>query len=208
MSNNNCSEASRLEELWAGRFGEQYLARNDQSFDYRKPFWNKILKWTDPERILEVGCSLGGNLMWLRSSNREVWGLDVNAEALRIAKERYPDIRTVLGAARILPFENDFFDLVISAGVLIHQPEDALSDVMSEMVRCSNRYVLSAEYHADEVTEVEYRGVEGALFKRDYGAIFSDSFPLRLQRTGYLAREATGWDDVTWWLFEKTAELD
>jgi hypothetical protein len=72
---------------------------------------------------------------------------------------------------------------------------------MSEIVRCSRRYVLCAEYCADQLTEVPYRGQEGALFKRDYGSLYAEIFPeLRLADRGFLSR-ADGWDDVTWWLF-------
>ena len=44
----------------------------------------------------------------------------------------------------------------------------------------------------------------GALFKRDYGGMYGELFPeLRLIDQGLLG-PAEGWDDVTWWLFEKS----
>ena len=75
---------------------------------------------------------------------------------------------------------------------------------MAEIVRCSRRYVLCGEYFAEEPTEVPYRGQTGALFKRDYGASLPAScFPeLALVDQGFLGRDE-GWDDVTWWLFER-----
>ena len=74
---------------------------------------------------------------------------------------------------------------------------------MSEIVRCSRRYVLCGEYYADELTEVAYRGHRGALFKRDFGRLYQNLFPeLELRADGFLSK-ADGWDDVTWWLFEK-----
>jgi hypothetical protein len=72
---------------------------------------------------------------------------------------------------------------------------------MAEIVRCSRHYVLCGEYYAEEVTEVAYRGNEGALFKRDFGGLYRELFPeLRLLRDGYVASDE-GFDDVTWWLF-------
>jgi hypothetical protein len=74
---------------------------------------------------------------------------------------------------------------------------------MSEIVRCSRRYVLCGEYYAAETTEVPYRGQEGALFKRDYGRIYAELFPeLRLRKQAYLEADE-GFDDVTCWVFEK-----
>ena len=60
------------------------------------------------------------------------------------------------------------------------------------------------EYHAPETVEVPYRGQEGVLFKRDYGGLFLELFPeLRLRGQGFLG-EDEGWDDVTWWVMEKS----
>ena len=73
------------------------------------------------------------------------------------------------------------------------------------MVRVSRRYVLTMEYYSAEQVEVPYREHRGALFKRDYGGLFAASYPeLKLLERGELKADQ-GWDDVTFWLFEKTA---
>ena len=42
------------------------------------------------------------------------------------------------------------------------------------------------------------------MFKRDFGGMYLSLFPeLTLRKTGFLSK-AEGWDDVTYWLFEKT----
>jgi pseudaminic acid biosynthesis-associated methylase len=155
--------------------------------------------------VLEVGCNVGANLRWIAGPVPPggVFGVDVNEGALELLRSRLPRINAVAGQARSLPFRDREFDLVFTAGVLIHQPESTLPLVMAEVVRCSRRYVLALEYHADDVTEVPYRGVEGALFKRDYGRLYAELFPeLTLVDSGHLDRDE-GWDDVTWWLFER-----
>jgi hypothetical protein len=114
-----------------------------------------------------------------------------------------PGVSALLCPARDLPFRDHWFDLVFTMGVLIHQPESTLPLVMSEIVRCSRRFVLCGEYYAEQTTEVPYRGQEGALFKRDYGRLYRELFPeLKLVRQQFLGRDE-GWDDVTVWLFEK-----
>ncbi len=71
-------------------------------------------------------------------------------------------------------------------------------------MRCSRRYVLCGEYHAEELEEVPYRGERDALFKRDWGALYQRLFPeLRLLHRRFESRDSSGWDDVTFWLFEK-----
>jgi hypothetical protein len=54
---------------------------------------------------------------------------------------------------------------------------------MNEIVRCSRRYVLCGEYFSDQLTEIAYRGQTGALYKRDFGAMYQALFPELQLRT-------------------------
>jgi pseudaminic acid biosynthesis-associated methylase len=197
-------EAARLEGLWGGTFGDDYVDRNAGAYESRRDFWEQIVARTSPARVLEVGCNVAGNLRWLGDLvPGGAYGIDVNRKALAVVHADFPDLNVMWALAREVPFRDRWFDLVFTMGVLIHQPDDTLPDVMTEIVRCSSRWVLCGEYFADEPTEVSYRGVEGALFKRDYGRLFADRFPeLELVDRGFLGKDA-GWDDVTWWLFER-----
>lgn len=196
-------EAERLERLWRGEFGDAYIDRNSGP-NPRGPWWQQFLERYPLERVLEVGCNIGLNLQWIvqKVPPRQVFAIDVNEKALRIVRDRF-QVNASWGVARELPFRDRWFDLVFTGGVLIHQPEDTLLEVMSEVVRCSRRYVLCLEYFAKETVEVPYRGQSGALIKRDYGRIYAESFPaLKQLETGFLGKDQ-GWDDVTWWMFEK-----
>ena len=206
MTSTNHDQAQRLEELWAGEFGDDYVERNLAAYDRRGEFWLPFLDELAPESVLEVGCNVGGNLQWIvqRVAPAQVMGVDVNAKALRLLDERVPGVRAMNAPARDLPAADRSVDLVFTMGVLIHQPEATLAKVMSEMVRVSRKYVFCAEYYDTETVEVPYRGHEGALFRRDYGGLFQDLFPheLDLVREGFLG-EADGFDRTTWWLFRR-----
>jgi len=198
-------EAKRLEALWSGDFGNAYVDRNKGAGDPRQAFWAGIVERCQPTSVLEVGCNLGGNLRWLAGPvpAQRVFGIDINAKALRQAQQDIPGITTICCPARDLPLRDRWFDLAFTMGVLIHQPEATLPLVMAEIVRCSRRFVLCGEYFAEQTVEVAYRGHAGALFKRDYGRLYRELFPeLTLRGQGFLGKDQ-GWDDVTWWLFEK-----
>jgi pseudaminic acid biosynthesis-associated methylase len=200
-------QAERLEALWKGDFGDSYTERNALASEGRLPFWSEILASFPASRILEVGCNLGANVRCIATlvAPRDVYGIEINESALRTLRTSHPDINAVWGRARELPFQDGFFDLVFTCGVLIHQPPDSLLEVMSEIVRCSRRYVLCAEYFAETLTEVPYRGQTGALYKMDFGGIYQQHFQsLKLLRKGFLSK-AEGWDDVSFWVFEKQA---
>ncbi|HEX2784787.1 MAG TPA: pseudaminic acid biosynthesis-associated methylase [Ilumatobacteraceae bacterium] len=199
------SEAIRLEALWRGDFGDDYVDRNAGGYELREAFWNDLFDTIGFQSVLEVGCNVGGNLRWLVPLLRSgaSFGIDVNTKAIARLHAEVPGVNAISGPGRDLPFRDRWFDLVFTMGVLIHQPDSTLPLVMSEMVRTSARWVFMGEYFAEETTEVHYRGHDSALFKRDYGAIFAELFPDWVQAdSGFLSRDA-GWDDVTWWLFER-----
>jgi pseudaminic acid biosynthesis-associated methylase len=199
------TDISRLETLWSEEFGDNYVERNRSASEGREELWRSLHAAHPFASALEVGCNLGGNLRWLAElvEPREVWGVDINARALREARAALPDVNAVYSPARSLPFRDARFDLTFSTGVLIHQPPEALPVVMSEIVRCSRRYVLCGEYFAEEPTEIPYRGERGALFKRDWGSLYESLFPeLHLLDRRFEPR-GSGWDDVTFWLYEK-----
>jgi pseudaminic acid biosynthesis-associated methylase len=205
MKNSNEDRDTRLEQLWAGDFGNDYIDRNLNAYEGRRHFWEPFLKKHPVRNILEVGCNVGGNLRWIAGQVEKdgVYGIDINPKAVRYVRAHYPDINAICSRALELPLRDAWFDMVFTAGVLIHQSEADLARVMSEIHRVSKKYILCMEYYSDRTVEVPYRGVEGALFKRDYKSLYTSMFPgLKLKETGSLSKEQ-GWDDVTYWLFEK-----
>ncbi len=200
------SEAVRLEQLWSGEFGNAYVDRNREAGSSRAPFWHATLSEFPARNVLEVGCNMGANLIWIAQllSPQYIFGVDVNQKALNELHRLLPGINAMWSPARELPFRDHWFDLVFTMGVLIHQPDSTLPLVMGEIVRCSRRFVLCGEYYAEYTTEVPYREQHGALFKRNYGRLYQELFPeLTLRKQGFLSR-ADGWDDVNYWVFEKS----
>jgi pseudaminic acid biosynthesis-associated methylase len=196
-----------LEALWAGDFGDAYLDRNASARSARGDFWDDVARRFPAGRTLEVGCAHGENLRYLSTHRepRDLWGLDVNESALAALRERVPGANAVWGRARELPFRDRYFDLVFTVGLLIHQPEVSLPVVMSEIVRCSNRWVMFGEYYADTVTDIGYRDRPGVLFKRDYRRLYEELFPgLAFREEQHLTLEDSGFDRVHFVVLERT----
>ena len=198
------AESARLEDLWAGEFGDDYVKRNAAVAAGREHFWNQTLDKLEVGSALEVGCNVGANLRWLveRLETKNVAGVDVNGRAVEAVREEFAGIDARACSARSLPFDDGSFDLVFTMGVLIRQPPAALEDIMREIIRCSRGYVLCGEYFSETPVEVPYRGQEGALFKRDFGGLYKQLAPdLQLVDDGFLSGPA--WDDVTYWVYAK-----
>lgn len=199
------AEAVRLEALWAGEFGNAYAERNRVLNDQRTVFWSDLLSRYSIRSVLEVGCGQGNNLRPISAilDPRNVWGVDVNEGALSRARSNAPGVNVVTANARRLPFRDGFVDLAFTVGVLIHQPDASLPIVISEIVRCSRRYVVWIEYNSDETEEVPYHGEPGTLIKRDFGSLYRELFPeLRVLGQGEGTAE-DGMETATWQLLEK-----
>ncbi len=73
------------------------------------------------ERVLEVGCGTGCDLLQFGKHGADVVGVDITPEHLRLARERVGGLAEVRQAdATELPFEDASFDYVYSHGVIHH----------------------------------------------------------------------------------------
>ena len=199
------TETQRLEELWAGDFGDACTDRHIGVGKRRKKFWNEVFQEIPFRNVLEIGCNQGFNLEHLAPlvHPENIFGIDINRKALKLCQERLPDSNIIYGTVKEIPFRDRFFDLVISAGVLIHIPDESLLKVMNELARCSHRYVVLSEYYDVRNVEVPYRGQRNALFRRDYGGIFQEHFPVfQLRKKGFHTHDEE-FDDETYWIFER-----
>lgn len=171
------SNADRLERMWAGEFGDRYIERNRGEGEQRQEFWRPLMRQHRISEALEIGSNIGLNLDHVMAGGVRAVGVDINHASLVKMRQRLPGVAAVRSAARRLPFRDRSFDLVFTAGVLIHQPQETLDDVLREIVRCARRYVLCIEYYAPETTEITYRGRSGSLFKLDFGARYVRAAP-------------------------------
>lgn len=189
-------------ELWQGEFGDEYTER--QARLDTKPVLRTLLHpyLTEIRSVLEVGCNRGDNLdAWTEAAR--VVGIEPNRKARNQAKNR--GFAVYDGEARQLPFSANRFDLVFTAGLLIHIQPAHLGRAVSEIHRVTRRLILAIEYPAFHPTSVTYRGVRDGIWKRDYGDEYQSRFPdLTLVGEGDQDSLAgTPFDGSAWWLLEK-----
>ena len=78
--------------------------------------------------------------------------------------------------------------------------------LLEKMFDYSEKYILIGEYFNRTPVMIEYQGEKDRLFKRDFGKLFMEKFPVRLVDYGFLwghLFDRAGFDDITYWLFEK-----
>ncbi|WP_375417477.1 pseudaminic acid biosynthesis-associated methylase [uncultured Hymenobacter sp.] len=183
------------ENFWTGDFGRDYTDRNSRELDEWNAFYRATWGQTRLEmnqdfvgelprdaRLLEVGCNTGMQLRGLQEAGfTDLYGVELQPYAVEKAKQYTQHINIVQGSGFDLPFKDNFFEVVVTNGVLIHIAPADLPRIMAEMVRCSRRYIWGFEYFAPELTAVPYRGNEGFLWKADYAQLFLAQFPGQLR---------------------------
>lgn len=194
---------------WRGDFGHDYADRNQVTDDARHDaavaFGRMLDGVTGVGSVLEVGANVGINITGVRAVLDEatVTAVEPSGRAASVLAAGGLVDSVVMADGALLPFADDAFDLVFTNGVLIHVPPDRLPLVMGEIARVARRYVLCSEYFAHIPEEIPYRGVQGLLWKRDFGSAYLDTCPgLTVDAYGFLwQRELPVYDDLTWWRF-------
>jgi len=81
----------------------------------------KLVLSANPKRVLEIGCGEGFLLEKLsRVSDAELFGAEISSERIRLAKNKGFACTFKECDVVSLPFEDNFFDLVIASEILEH----------------------------------------------------------------------------------------
>ncbi|MEM1829880.1 MAG: class I SAM-dependent methyltransferase [Thermofilaceae archaeon] len=96
------------------------------------------LKFHNPKIILDVGCAEGFITSLLVSRQAFVVGIDVNEEALKIAKVKVKDAEFICASIALLPFRDRCFEAITLLEVLEHLPDSILREGIKEVDRVLN----------------------------------------------------------------------
>ncbi len=139
----------------------------------------EFLKGLEAGRFLEVGCNIGNQLILLQKIGcTDLWAIEPQDYAFEIAKKRVKKANIIKASAFDIPFKDNYFDVVFTAGVLIHISPADIKKIMDELYRCSKKYIWGFEYYAPKgYPMVSYRGHDNLLWKTDFSKLFLDRFP-------------------------------
>jgi pseudaminic acid biosynthesis-associated methylase len=179
------------EQEWRGTFGKEYSEHNlltpaaldalyEQKYGMTRAALNRRFLADVPKnaRILEVGCNLGNQLLMLQEMGfTNLYGIEIISEIVQQSQLRLPAAKISEGSLLQIPFPEGYFDLIFTAGVLIHIAPADLRIATGEMRRCSKTWIWGSEYYAPEMTEIPYRGHRNLLWKTDYAKLYAAYFP-------------------------------
>jgi spore coat polysaccharide biosynthesis protein SpsF len=192
------------QSFWAGDFGDEYTDRNINLVENNVQFFHKAAGKVDlsVKSIIEFGAGAGNNIRALKRMfpYAEFTGVDVNEHACFMMK----DIENIHTVNAPIGFYGEH-DLVLCKGILIHIPPDDLDRVYDILHRSAKKNILICEYYNPSPVEVQYRGNDGKLWKRDFAGDLMNKYPdLKLVDYGFgYHRDEFPVDDINWFLLSK-----
>jgi len=198
------------EKFWSNQeWGDEYIKRN--SYNRVKNnifFFSKILQSTSGiQSVLEFGANIGLNLIGLRQllPNAKYAAIEINKNACQ-ELEKLEFINPVHNESLFDFDTTQKYDLTFTKVVLIHINPEYLQNVYKKLYDSSNKYILIAEYYNPTPVEINYRGHEGKLFKRDFAGEMMDKYDdLELVEYGFAYHRDNNFhqDDINWFLLKK-----
>ena len=98
--------------------GEKYFIKNEIS---------------KKNKILDIGCGFGNNLIPFIDKGCQTYGLDVDKNIIKSIQkiDKFKNTKFFIGHNRELPFKDNFFDLIISVNSIHY--ETNLDDILSAL---------------------------------------------------------------------------
>eukprot|EP00563_Minutocellus_polymorphus_P021048 CAMPEP_0197715780 /NCGR_PEP_ID=MMETSP1434-20131217/888_1 /TAXON_ID=265543 /ORGANISM="Minutocellus polymorphus, Strain CCMP3303" /LENGTH=211 /DNA_ID=CAMNT_0043300007 /DNA_START=224 /DNA_END=859 /DNA_ORIENTATION=- len=143
------------------------------------------ISFSKKKRILDYGCDKGLMIDFFCSSLEGVegCGVDINEEAVKYAKKRFPSIKFTVGDGVTIPFPDKHFDCVITIATIKHVRYEDRDKVYAELNRVAD-YVLLVEADETEKREQLFQG--WTFYNSNFAQEFEQSFdePVRVVREG------------------------
>ena len=131
---------------------------------YNIKYWDKVVddfinyyNLSDTSKILDVGCGKGFMLYDFKRkiNNILVKGLDISEYAIKNSLEEVRE-DLIVGNATHLPFEDDYFDLVISITTIHNLENEYLKKSLNEISRVSkkNSFITVDAYRNEDEKKI------------------------------------------------------
>tara|TARA_B110000027_G_scaffold105875_1_gene112412 strand:+ start:1495 stop:2154 length:660 start_codon:yes stop_codon:yes gene_type:complete len=129
-------------------------------FSYNSKYWSEVVKdfsdyynLKDDSKILDVGCAKGFMLFdfYKLNSNFDLHGIDISKYAIDNSVSEVKNKLQVSNATK-LPYEDNFFDLVISINTIHNLERTECATALKEISRVSkkNAFITVDAYRNDE----------------------------------------------------------
>lgn len=158
------------------RFISKYVRKRTGLHEFRD-----VLPNATNARILDFGCGIGRHVMCCHDMQIIGYGIDLSEYAVAVARQwakekgiHTPEDRIVAGEARLLPWEDNFFDVAVSHGVLDSMYFEMAREACRELARilkAGGLFYCDLVSGDDSAHAREFAGEEIVSSEHEYGTV-------------------------------------
>ena len=127
------------------KFWDEYAKENESRYNEEfAKFVRDLATSLRCTSVLEIGCGTGIDLR-LFPETFLIHGVDLNDNAIKIAKEKLSIANFKNNTIAELPFEDSSIDFVFTHGLMNYLDEETIEKGIAEMFRVSKRWIMNCE---------------------------------------------------------------
>lgn len=154
-----------IRRLWEQQATYIHTQWGEAEHDYA--LLSRLLDRYQPQALIDVGCGSGRLFkLYLQHQIPAIVGVDISAQALAIAGERFPQVTTRCERLEALDFPANAFDLAICNRVLQHIPPHAIRQVTARLCYVARAVYINELSASDDLSENYY------MVRHNYSALF------------------------------------
>lgn len=155
--------------------GDNFFNRNHEHFNIVNDVIIKNLKINENSNILEIGCSNGWRLSYLKKQNTtcNFYGIDPSKKAINSNVDN--EINLSVGTCDDLQFEDEYFDVILIPFVFMYIDRKLLLKSIGEIDRVlkNGGKLMITDFYPNKPRKNSYKHIDGMyIYKQKYFDIF------------------------------------
>ena len=136
-------------------FWDKYTNENESRYNEEfSKFTRDLATSLRCTSVAEIGCGTGIDLR-LFPDSFQVYGIDLNENALKIAQEKMPNAVFKKASITKLPFEDSSVDFVFTHQLLNYLDDETLDKGVLEMFRVAGKYIMNCEKFDENEKQID-----------------------------------------------------
>lgn len=112
-----------------------YSAKSEKKIRRAKKRIRKILKYSNGDKFLDVGCNVGFTVAAARELGLDAGGIDVDCDAIDVAKQQFGEGLFDCGKVQDFAYSGKQFDIIYTSEVIEHVPDpDSFVNALSQLL--------------------------------------------------------------------------
>ena len=156
----------------------------------KKSFLKYVIKYAEKTKkpILECGCGTGKTSIYLANIGLKSYAMDIEKEMVCQTLKKYKEmgekgfLKVINGDIKNIPFENKFFSVTHSSGVMEHFSDNDIVKIINEQLRVSDFCIFSVP---TSYFEKKMLGNERFMTRKEWRAIINNSNGIIIKESGY-----------------------